>query len=143
MNLNFSTREARKKNAQKLAVGSVIAAAAGYVAGVLTAPKSGKETRDDIKNAAAKGVNNAEAELKKLGKELDKSLDEAKVKGANASAKVKDELKELAKKAKDSSGKAGEVLSAVRKGEAKDEDLAKAVKQAKNALANLRKYLNK
>jgi gas vesicle protein len=141
--MNFSTREARKKSAQKLAVGSAVAAAAGYVAGLLTAPKSGKETRGDIKTAASKGVAGAEAELKKLGKDLDKSLDEAKAKGASASAKAKAELKDLAAKAKDSSGKAGEVLNAVRKGEAKDEDLAKSVKQAKNALVNLRKYLSK
>jgi gas vesicle protein len=143
MNLNFSTREARKKNAQRVAVGSVVAAAAGYLAGLLTAPKSGKETRGDIKTAATKGVAGAEEELKKLKDELDKSLADAKTKGGDLSAKAKTELSDLAKKAKDSSGKAGEVLNAVRKGEAKDEDLARAVKQASNALNNLRKYLKK
>ena len=141
--MNFSTREARKKSAQKLAVGSAIAAAAGYLAGLLTAPKSGKETREDIKNTASKGVSGAEDELKKLGKELESSLADAKTKGAKAGDKAKAELKDLAAKAKDSSGKAGQVLNAVRKGEAQDEDLAKAVKQAKNSLANLRKYLQK
>ncbi len=36
----------------KLAVGAIIGAAVGVVAGVLTAPKSGRETRDDIRRRA-------------------------------------------------------------------------------------------
>lgn len=36
----------------KIAIGAIIGAAAGVVAGVLTAPKSGRETRDDIKRKA-------------------------------------------------------------------------------------------
>lgn len=36
----------------KLAVGAIIGAATGVVAGILTAPKSGKETREDIKDKA-------------------------------------------------------------------------------------------
>lgn len=48
-------REKRKKQAQevtKVAVPSVLAAVAGAAAGVLLAPKSGKETREDIVKAA-------------------------------------------------------------------------------------------
>jgi gas vesicle protein len=37
----------------KFVVGALIGAAAGLVAGLLTAPKSGKETRADIKEKAA------------------------------------------------------------------------------------------
>lgn len=33
----------------KFALGALIGVAAGFVAGILTAPKSGKETRQDIK----------------------------------------------------------------------------------------------
>lgn len=36
----------------KFALGAIIGAAAGIVAGLLTAPKSGKETRADIKDKA-------------------------------------------------------------------------------------------
>ena len=36
----------------KFAVGAILGAAAGLVAGILTAPKSGKETRQDLKNKA-------------------------------------------------------------------------------------------
>lgn len=37
---------------KKLAIGAIVGAAVGVVAGILTAPKSGKETRDDIKEKA-------------------------------------------------------------------------------------------
>lgn len=37
---------------KKLALGAVVGAVAGVVAGVLMAPKSGKETRGDIKKTA-------------------------------------------------------------------------------------------
>jgi gas vesicle protein len=139
----FSTREARKKNMKRLAVGSSVAAAAGYLAGLLTAPKSGKETRQDIKNTANKGVAEAEKELKKLHVDLDKVIKDAKVAGGKAGTKAKQELNDLVAKAKDSKDKGGEVLKAIRKGEAQDQDLAKAVKQGKNALNNLRTYLKK
>lgn len=67
--------------------GAVLGALAGITAGVLFAPKSGKETREDIKNKAVELKANAEkmyadaaaaverkvAEFKKVGKQL--SLD--------------------------------------------------------------------
>jgi len=36
----------------KIALGAVIGAVTGFITGVLVAPKSGKETREDIKKAA-------------------------------------------------------------------------------------------
>ena len=36
----------------RLAIGAIIGAAAGVIAGVLTAPKSGKEIRTDLKDKA-------------------------------------------------------------------------------------------
>jgi gas vesicle protein len=43
----------------KFALGAMIGAAAGIVAGLLTAPKSGKETRSDIKDKATELKENA------------------------------------------------------------------------------------
>lgn len=139
----FSTKEARKRNMKRLAVGSTAAAVAGYLAGVLTAPKSGKETREDIKNTANKGLGEAEKELKKLHTELDKVINDAKASGGKAGAKAKQELNDLVAKAKDSKEKAREVLSAIHEGDSSDQELAKAVKQGRNALNNLRTYLKK
>lgn len=49
-------KKQRIKNAKVLAAGIGIAATAGAVAGVLLAPKSGKETRKDIKDKATDAV---------------------------------------------------------------------------------------
>ena len=77
---------------KKIAIGTAIAGVAGYVAGILTAPKNGRETRKDIKDTAAKGVAEAEKKLKALHTELGHALDEAKSKGGELGDKAKKEL---------------------------------------------------
>ncbi|MCX7884971.1 MAG: YtxH domain-containing protein [Caloramator sp.] len=61
-----------KKNLKKgLAVGTIIGTAAGVIGGILLAPKSGKETRDQIKdnavNMSKKIADNAKDFTKKTG----------------------------------------------------------------------------
>lgn len=132
------------KSALKLvAIGGIVAGAAGYVAGLLTAPKSGKETRGDIKDAANETYAKAEKELKKLNAELSKAIDEAKIKGDKLSAKAKNEVSELIEKANDTKEKVREVISAIHEGDAEDKDLKKAVKEAKKALDALNSYFKK
>lgn len=128
---------------KRLAIGSAIAGVFGYLAGILTAPQSGKDTRQDIKDNADKGLAEAEKDLKKIYTELDKTLKQAKINGDQLRGRAKDELNDLTNKANDSKEKVREVLSAVHEGEAEDKDLSKAVKQANSALDNLKKYLKK
>jgi gas vesicle protein len=130
-------------NLRRLAIGSTVAAVAGYLAGILTAPKSGRETRGDIKDAASENLAQAEKELKKLHTELGQVIDEARVKGDRMSAKARNDLAELVDNAKDTKEKVREVISAFHEGEAEDADLQKAVKQANAALKNLRSFLKK
>lgn len=75
-----------KNNGTSFLKGAMLGVAAGVAAGILFAPKSGKETREDIKNAAAKLSADAQklymqarktletkiAAMEKLGKSLDK-----------------------------------------------------------------------
>lgn len=136
-------RENKRNTIKKLAIGSTIAAVAGYVAGILTAPKSGKETRNDIKQTANQGIASAEKELKKLHTDLDELIKDAKTNGGKLSKRAQAELNELVEKAKDSKEKVREVLSAIHEGDADDKDLQKAIKQASQALKNLKKYLKK
>lgn len=127
----------------KLAIGAAIAAAAGYVAGLLTAPKSGKETREDIKRKANEVYVAAEKELKKLHTELNEKLAVANEKLGELRAqggKKFDDALDQAKKAKD---KAREMLSSLHDGEANDKDLQKAINEATKAVENLRVYLKK
>lgn len=128
---------------KRLAVGGAIAAAAGYVAGILTAPKSGKQTRDDIKEAASKGLREAEKELKNLNADLAKVLAESKKHADKLSSKAQKDLDVLIERATDTKEKAREMISAIHDGDAQDKDLKKAVQDATAALENLRKYLQK
>lgn len=128
---------------KKLAVGAALAGTAGYLAGLLTAPKSGKETRKDLKQAANLRKTEAEKQLKNLHTELSKTVDEAKVKGSDMGGKAQKELKGLVDKAKDTKEKVREVLSALHEGDASDKDLKSAMADAKHALAHLKDYLKK
>jgi gas vesicle protein len=128
---------------KRVVIGSGVAAAAGFVAGVLTAPKSGKETRGDIKAAAKQSRVEAEKELKRLHIELDKIMKEAKVRGSKLSVKAQKELEELVEKAKNSKEKTREVISAIHEGDAEDQDLKRAIKNAHNSIEHLRDYLKK
>ena len=134
----------KKQNvAKRVAIGSVIAGIAGYLAGILTAPKSGKETRKDIKDAASKSLAQAEKELKKLHTELDKIIKQAKANGDKLNAKAKVELDVLIVKAKDAKEKTREVLSAIHEGGADNKELDKAIKEANDSIEHLKQYLKK
>lgn len=131
------------KTVKKIAVGAALAGAAGYLAGILTAPKSGKETRDDLSKAAGTSISEVEKQLKSLHTELGKVVDQAKGKGGDLSSKAQKELTGLVNKAKDSKEKVREVLSAVHEGDADDKDLKKAVADARHAIEHLKDYLRK
>lgn len=131
------------KTLKKLVVAAGLAALAGYLTGLLTAPKSGKETREDIKKAAKSGATEAEKQLKHLVAELGGLLDEAKRRGNGLSDHARKELEELSDKAHLAREKAREVISAVHEGDAADTDLKAAVVQAQSALNHLRDYLKK
>jgi len=132
-----------KTDVKKIAVGAGLAAAAGYLAGILTAPKSGRQTRRDIKQAAEKGVAAAEKDAKQVQAEVEGLLKDAKAKGADLSGKTKEELDDLVAKAKTAKEKVVTVVTAVKQGEADDKELQKALDEAKKAIKHVRKYLAK
>lgn len=133
----------KDNTAKKFAIGAAIAAAAGYVAGVLTAPKAGKDTRQSIKDNAAKGVSEAEKQLQHVQDELKSVLDDASEKGSKLSKKAKEELEDLVGKAGDAKDKTTEVMKALKSGDAEDKELQRALRDAKTAVKHLRTYLSK
>jgi gas vesicle protein len=139
----MSLRSRKRSSIKRVAVMSSVAAAAGYLAGILTAPKAGQQTRRDIKQTANKGFAEAEKDLKKLNSELGKVIDEAKSTGEKAGVKARKELDGLVEKAQDTKEKAREMISALHEGEVENKDLAKAIKDANLALKHLRDYLKK
>ena len=128
---------------KSLALGTLIAGAAGYVAGLLTAPKSGRATREDIKNAADNTISEAERQLKKAHTELNELLTEAKKRGADLQGKAKTEYEDVTVKATTAKQKAREILSAVHEGSADDKELQKAMNDASKALKHLKTFLKK
>jgi gas vesicle protein len=125
---------------KKVAIGSAIAGGIGYLAGILTAPKSGKDTRSDIGHKAGDVKTSAEDELMDLNDELKGLIKSAKVKTVALSSTARAEFNEALIRAKDAQNKTSQVLKAVKNGEAADPDLNKAVKQGKQAVKNLGKF---
>ncbi len=56
-------KSTKKQTAKNVAIGAGIGTAVGVAAGVLLAPKSGKETRDDISNTTKKTLENVKEGL--------------------------------------------------------------------------------
>ncbi|EYE89567.1 hypothetical protein Q428_01990 [Fervidicella metallireducens AeB] len=73
-------KRAKKNLAKGLAIGAAAGTAIGALAGLIFAPKSGKETRNEIKENVTSGVKKAADEVK------------------NASSKIVNEAKKLVKK---------------------------------------------
>jgi gas vesicle protein len=132
-----------KDSTKKFALGTVIAAAAGYVAGILTAPKSGKETRGDIKQAAETGITEAEKQLKRLHTELNNAINDATIVARDLKGKAQADAQKATEAAQAVKEKARELLSAVHEGQADDKDLQKAIKEATKAVEHLKSFLTK
>lgn len=131
------------KKGTKYALGTAVAAGIGYVAGILTAPKSGKETRQDIQDQAVKAKKESEKKLKDLNAELTTLMSTTKTKLKNAEVGAKTELQKALDKATMAKDRSRQILSAFHEGESEDKDLQKAVNEVHNAIDHLKDYLNK
>lgn len=107
---------------KKLGLGILIGAAAGLVTGLLTAPKSGKETRQDIKDKAKEVKGSAERKLKDAHKELIKLSDEAKLKAKSLQGKAKDEMNELSVKADELKERVKNAITSIKSGDDDGDD---------------------
>jgi gas vesicle protein len=131
------------KKERNFALGTLIAAGAGYVVGVLTAPKSGKETRKDIAKSASKAKTEGEKQLKKLHSEINELIETANKKSKTAGTKASKELQAAIAKANVAKEKARMLLSALHDGDADDPNLKAVIKEVTSAKANLAKFLKK
>ena len=132
-----------KEKNKGLAAGAAIGAMIGVVTGILFAPKSGKETRQDIKDSAVKIATKLQEEAKKIQIELGELIDVAESKAMNAGKAVTAKTQELIENAKQTRETLVELAHAVKAGEADDEDLNDAIKKANESKEALKVYLKK
>lgn len=133
----------KMKTAKRFALGTLFAVVAGYVAGILTAPKSGRDTREELRDATSNTLTSAERQLKRLHTDLARTIDEAKDTGDDMNKKALKERDDLIERAKDARQKAREILSSVHEGQAEDKELNRAIQDASRALEHLKKFLTK
>ncbi|MGL5634407.1 MAG: YtxH domain-containing protein [Sarcina sp.] len=92
-------RQAMAKTARTVGVTAIIGASVGAIGGVLFAPKSGKETRDNIKNSALDANEKLKSKASEAKVVLNDKLQASKENIADANSKIKEYLKN--KKSKD------------------------------------------
>ena len=131
------------KKSRGFTFGALIAAGVGYLAGILTAPKSGKATRKDIAKNASRAKTEGEKQLKKLHSELDEQIARGDEKLKTAKSKANNELKKTVASAKATQKKAKLLLSALHEGDAEDPDLKSMISEAKKVKSDLGKFFKK
>ena len=127
----------------RFAVITAAAAGLGYIAGILTAPKSGKETRKDIKDKAVQTKEDLVKKLTELSGELGEVIAKGKSRAKSLETAARAELEKAVNAAVLTKDKAKDILTSVKKGEAEDKDLQNAIKDVHDAVDNLKKYLKK
>lgn len=131
------------KTTAKYAATAALAAIAAYAAGILTAPKSGKETREDIRKAAQKAKREAEKHLKAIHSELDQLIVQGKSFSTKLSSTAKQDWEAVFKVAVTAKEKVRNALSALHEGGAETKDLEKAVHDATKAIDHVREFIAK
>lgn len=132
-----------KTSYKKIAIGAGIGAALGVITGVLIAPKSGKETREDLKKATKLSISKAEKQLKKAHAEIGDLLNNSQEKAKKLSGDAKVKFGEAIDTAKKTKKSLADIISALRSGEATDEELKQALSSAKTAKDHLKAFLKK
>jgi gas vesicle protein len=79
----------------KFALGAIFGAAAGFVAGILTAPKSGKETRAEIKEKATEYKDVAGKKAEEVKTKAEAVANDVKTKTTEVVEDVKEKAEDL------------------------------------------------
>lgn len=126
-----------------IAIGAAIGAVAGVVTGILFAPKSGKETRQDIKDTASKLATRFEKEAKHVQAELSDLIEKAETKVKDAGKSFGGKSQEVVEQAKHARNTLTTLAKSIKAGKADDKDLDKALAKAKEAADALKTYIKK
>ena len=132
-----------KKEKKGLAIGAVFGAIVGVVAGILFAPKSGKETRKDIKTATDKTLNKAKEEAEKLHEEVTELLQKVESKLKDVKGSASQTAKEHFDDGKKTVSNLSTAIKSFKSGVADDKDLKVAIQKAHESKTALKEFLKK
>lgn len=125
----------------KVALAAMIAAGAGYLSGLLTAPRSGQQTRKKIAKSASKTMTDGEKQLKKLYTEINSSIKQAEGQVTQARTKANNELKQAIASAREARQKARLILTALHEGDADDPNLKAVLQEVSTAKKHLSQFI--
>ncbi|MGL4760313.1 MAG: YtxH domain-containing protein [Sarcina sp.] len=86
-------RQAMAKTAKTVGITAVVGASVGALGGILFAPKSGKETRNDLKNTAIDTNEKMKVKASETKVKFNEKLQEGKENLSDANTKIKNYLK--------------------------------------------------
>lgn len=133
----------KARDGRKFALGAIFAATVGFVVGILTAPKSGKETRKDLKISTMVAARQAERDLKSAHTELKQLIASASLAIKDTSKQAKKDLAKAIERARKSQSKVRVLLSSIHDGTSDDPELRQALDEAIAARAHLKKFFDK
>jgi gas vesicle protein len=131
------------KNTKAVAILALVAFGAGVATGLLTAPKSGKETREDLKKASGKLKEELDKRYSEVQGSLSDAIDQAMSQVGNFRGGAQEKLEYLIDQAKQAEFKVKDVYRGMRHGDVDDKNLDKAIDEANKAKNHLFKFLNK
>jgi gas vesicle protein len=103
-----------KQSKGKFIIGAIVGAAVGMVGALLAAPKSGKETRQDIKDKAQEVSHDALRQLRKLEGQLNKSISDARRLAGKLDDDARKEAEKLVDRAEKTKDRALKQMGAIK-----------------------------
>ena len=129
------------KDTRNVGIAIIAGLAAGYALGLLTAPKSGKDTREDIKELSTKAYKAAESRLKESYEDLSDVIASASQQAKKLGVKGRKELDVLLAAAHEAQGRVKQLIASLRRGEATPQQFDDAVIAAQVAKDELKDFI--
>jgi gas vesicle protein len=131
-----------KKSSRNLIIGAAALGAVSYIAGILTAPKKGSETIDDIRHASVKAKIGLEKSLKKLYSDSSKQIERALNVNQNLTAQTKKELDSLVSALKKVKESIKIYLTSIRDGDIEENEITLLLTDGRNNAQRLKLFVD-
>jgi gas vesicle protein len=131
-----------KKNSRNFIIGAAAIGAVSYLAGILTAPKKGSETIDDIRHASVKAKIGLEKSLKKLYSDSSQQIERALCVNHNLTAQTKTELDSMVTALKNVKESIKNYLTSIRDGDIEESEITLLLTDGRNNTQRLKLFID-